>query len=216
MRSYPECRIPTKPAGVEAACSSRRTRRISRVAKAGEPLVGGQGVQLPVRRAEHERVGRCLQPDEHADRPNRHLSLDVGSGRVPAVDRRQQLTEPVGRVVVLLHGETQWAADLGGDAPEQLDLVGDEFVVGRLISVGDQLDDAGIGAAECSCDPEHLVGPGAQGADLLTARRAVHVGARRGEPERTGADRFLAQRDIVAISSGDATASTSAPRSPIT
>ena len=41
------------------------------VAKAGEPLVGGERVELPVRRAEHERVGRGLQPDEHADRPNR-------------------------------------------------------------------------------------------------------------------------------------------------
>ena len=105
------------------------------------------------------------------------LSLDVGASSVPAVDRGQQLAEPVGRIVVLLHGEAQRTADLGGDAAEQFDLVGDEFVVGRLVGVGDQLDDAGVGAAECRGDPEHLVGAGAQRADLLAARGAVDVGA---------------------------------------
>jgi hypothetical protein len=120
-------------------------------------------------------------------------ALGGGSRRVPPLDGAEQFTESVGGVVVLLHGEAERPTHLGGDATEQRHLLGDEFVVGRLVGVGDQLDHAGAGAAQRVGDAEHLGSRRAEGADLLAARRAVHVRARRGEPECTRTDRLLAQ-----------------------
>ena len=161
--------MPTNPDGGRRGVLGEQRPTQFGVAETGDSLVVGQGVQRTVRRAEHERVGGRLQTDEHADRADPDLRLHVGTGFAPSLDGREQLAEAVGSVVVLLHGEAQRSTDLGGDAAEEFDLVGDEFVVGRLVGVGDQLDDAGAGAAERRGDPEHLVGARPQRPDLLTA-----------------------------------------------
>ena len=136
--------MPTNPAGVDAGVLGEQGPTQLGVVVEATLLVVGQGVQRTVRRGKHERVGRRLQTDEHADRADADLRLHVGTGFAPST--WVQLVEAVGGVVVLLHGEAQRSTDLGGDAAEEFDLVGDEFVVGGLVGVGDQLDDAGAGA----------------------------------------------------------------------
>ncbi len=65
------------------------------IAQPVEALGVIERVQLAIRRAEHEWVGRRLQPDQHADGAHRHLRLDVGAGGVPPVDCVEQFTESV-------------------------------------------------------------------------------------------------------------------------
>ena len=163
------------------------------VAQRGHALGEGQRVQRAVARAAQQRMSGDAQAEQHTDGAHANLGAGGGAGGVPLGDAGQQLAEAVRRAVVLLHREAHGPAELEGDALQQRQFGGDQFVVGRLVGVGDELHHARAGPAQRRGDAEDLVGRRVERADLLAQARAVHPRARCGETEGTGSHRRLGQ-----------------------
>ena len=163
-----------------------------RVTQGDHPRFQVEIGDVPVRRAQGDRVDGRLQALQHTDRPGRDLHAQrqvVGNG---GVHPSRHLPPAVRHVLGLLHGHRQRTTRLFDDRPHQAQLVADEVLVGAEIGIGDHLHHAAVPHRADECD--QLVGRREAGAERGAAVRAVGVGPARREAERAGLHAFSDRR----------------------
>jgi hypothetical protein len=160
-----------------------------------------------VRRKAHERVERCLEPEEHADAACPDLAAHVEPARAGLIHAREDATPLIRRVIALHRGDRHRAARCDGHLLEQVELRIEAVGPRHHVEVADGLDDAMAEVAEGSCDADQLARVDLGGGRRGAARGAMVVGAPRREPRGAGLeggaqqiahlDDLLVGRDLV-------------------
>ena len=157
----------------------------------GNTLCERQGAECAVCLAGSERVERCGETEQHADRPGRHLVLHIEALGGHLVGERRHLAPAVRQVLGLLDSHRQRTTNVAHQFGHHVELGLHEVLVGRQVCVGDQLDHALADLGQCRRKGSEFVHAGEAGAERGAVLGAVDVRAARGEAEGTRFDTDL-------------------------